>query len=178
MTSEQQPAGVTRRGILLGAAGGVAAALAPAASSAALAQGASVSGIVFEENNGSGNTGGPACQMCSSRTAGMSRSPTRQGRYTLPLPDEATIFVVKPSGFMPPVDPVTGSPRFYRLHQPEWLAGLAGPRLRRRRADRRRCPPRSILRCAVRTSRRNSRWCCSPIRSPNRRRKSISSART
>ncbi len=24
------------------------------------------------------------------------------GRYTLPLPDEATIFVIKPAGFMPP----------------------------------------------------------------------------
>ena len=41
------------------------------------------------------------------------------GRYVLPLPDEATIFVVKPAGYMPPVDPVPQSPRFYRLHQPK-----------------------------------------------------------
>ena len=41
------------------------------------------------------------------------------GRYTLPLPDEATIFVVKPAGFMPPVEPLTNLPRFYRHHQPK-----------------------------------------------------------
>src|SRR5580698_1927049 len=117
MTSEQQPAGVTRRGILLGAAGGVAAALTPAASTAALAQGASVSGIVFEENNGSAarGPGVPNVLVSNGRDVAVTDA---QGRYTLPLPDEATIFVVKPSGFMPPVDPVTGSPRFYRLHQP------------------------------------------------------------
>ena len=32
--------------------------------------------------------------------------------------DEATIFVIKPAGFMPPVDPLTRLPRFYRHHQP------------------------------------------------------------
>ena len=42
-----------------------------------------------------------------------------EGRYRLPLPDEAVISVIKPAGFMPPVDPKTGSPRFYHLHQPE-----------------------------------------------------------
>jgi hypothetical protein len=41
------------------------------------------------------------------------------GRYTLPLPEEATIFVVKPRGFMPPVEPATNLPRFYRHHQPK-----------------------------------------------------------
>jgi hypothetical protein len=43
------------------------------------------------------------------------------GRYTLPLPDECTIFVVKPAGFMPPVDLATRLPRFYRHHQPNGL---------------------------------------------------------
>ena len=41
------------------------------------------------------------------------------GRYTLPLPDEATIFVVKPAGFMPPLEPATNLPRFYRHYQPK-----------------------------------------------------------
>ena len=41
------------------------------------------------------------------------------GRYTLPLPDEATIFVIKPAGFMPPVEPLTNLPRFYRHHYPK-----------------------------------------------------------
>src|ERR1700722_15596672 len=148
MTIEQQPAGVTRRDILLGAAGGVAAALTPAASAAALAQGASVSGIVFEENNGSAarGPGVPNVLVSNGRDVAVTDA---QGRYTLPLPDEATIFVVKPSGFMPPVDPVTGSPRFYRLHQPNGSPASLGlafegvapagalpapPPLRRRRA--------------------------------------------
>ena len=41
------------------------------------------------------------------------------GRYTLPLPDEATIFVIKPVGFMPPIELLTNLPRFYRHHQPK-----------------------------------------------------------
>ncbi len=41
------------------------------------------------------------------------------GRYTLPLPEEATIFVIKPAGFMPPIEPLTNLPRFYRHHQPK-----------------------------------------------------------
>jgi len=40
------------------------------------------------------------------------------GRYTLPLPEEATIFVIKPVGFMPPVEPLT-SATLLRHHQPK-----------------------------------------------------------
>lgn len=41
------------------------------------------------------------------------------GRYALPLPEEATIFVIQPKGFMSPVEPATNLPRFYRHHQPK-----------------------------------------------------------
>ena len=41
------------------------------------------------------------------------------GRYTLPLDGSAIIHVIKPAGFMPPVDPKSGSPRFYYIHQPD-----------------------------------------------------------
>ena len=41
------------------------------------------------------------------------------GRYTLPLPGPAIVHVIKPAGFTPPVDPKTGSPRFYYIHQPD-----------------------------------------------------------
>ena len=121
MTGERQFAGVTRREVLLGAAGGVAAAMTPAGSTGALAQAATVAGVVFEDRSGSGKRGPddpgvPDVLVSNGRDVAVTDA---DGRYVLPLPDEATIFVVKPAGFMPPVDPVTGSPRFYRLHQPK-----------------------------------------------------------
>ncbi len=120
MTGERQSTGVTRREILFAAAGGVAAALAPAGSTPAFAQGATVSGVVFEDRDGSGartpDAAGVANVLVSNgRDVAVTDA---QGRYTLPLPDEGVIFVIKPAGYMPPVDPATQLPRFHRLHQP------------------------------------------------------------
>ena len=114
--------GVTRREVLLGAAGGLAFAAMDAPEAGAQdAQGATVSGIVFEDRDGSG-----APSASNPRLAGVLVSNGREvavtgadGRYTLPLPEEATVFVVKPAGFMPPVEPLTNLPRFYRHHQPK-----------------------------------------------------------
>ena len=112
---------VTRRDLLVGAAGGIAlAALDPASSPAAGAQGATVSGVVFEDRDGSGatsaaNPGVPGVLVSNGRDVAVTGA---EGRYTLPLPDEATIFVVKPAGYTPPLDPVN-LPRFYRHHQPQ-----------------------------------------------------------
>ena len=109
---------VTRRDVLVGAAGGLAyAAFDP---SEAGAQEATVSGIVFEDRDGSGspspaNPGLADVLVSNGRDVAVTGA---DGRYTLPLPDEATIFVVKPSGFMAPIDPLTRLPRFYRHHQP------------------------------------------------------------
>ena len=181
--------GVTRREVLIGAAGGLALAAVEAfgnrkAQNSPTAQVSSPPPppppLVFEDRDGSGmsgpnNPGLAGVLVSNGRDVAVTDA---DGRYTLPLPDEATIFVIKPSGFMPPVDPLD---RFAALLSPspaEGLAGLARPHLRGSRADRRRCPPRSISRCAARTSRRRSKSCCSPIRSRNRRPKSISSART
>ncbi len=109
---------VTRRDVLMGAAGGLALAAVPAGP--ALAQAATVSGVVFEDRDGSGaagpaNPGLPGVLVSNGEAVAVSGA---DGRYTLPLPDEATIFVVKPAGFMPPLDAHTNLPRFYRLHQP------------------------------------------------------------
>ena len=109
----------SRRDALLVAAGGVAAALT--APGAARADTATVSGLVFEDKDGSGKPGpgnpGLAGVLVSN---GKDIAVTdADGRYTLPLPEEAVIFVIKPAGFMPPVDPATNLPRFYRLHQPD-----------------------------------------------------------
>ena len=121
MSNEPQLGGVTRREVLLGVAGGLAAGLIPLRASGALAQAAVVSGIVFEDRSGSGARGpndpGVANVLVSN---GVDVAVTNaEGRYTLPLPDEGTIFVVKPAGFMPPIDPITNLPRFYRVHQPD-----------------------------------------------------------
>jgi C terminal of Calcineurin-like phosphoesterase/N terminal of Calcineurin-like phosphoesterase/Calcineurin-like phosphoesterase len=110
--------GVTRRDVLVGAASGLAlAAIDPGET---LAQEATVSGIVFEDRDGTG-----IASASNPGLAGALVSNGRDvvatdvgGRYALPLPDEATIFVVKPAGYMPPVDPATNLPRFYRHHQP------------------------------------------------------------
>ena len=109
---------MTRRDVLFGAAGGLA--LAAIDPGEALADGPTVSGIVFENRDGTGvagpaNPGLPGVLVSNGRDVAVTDA---GGRYTLPLPDEATIFVVKPAGFMPPVDPKTNLPRFYRHHYP------------------------------------------------------------
>src|SRR5580658_9850824 len=98
MTGERQFAGVTRREVLLGAGGGVAAAMALAGSTGALAQAATVAGVVFEDRSGSGKRGPddpgvPDVLVSNGRDVAVTDA---EGRYVLPLPDEATIFVVKP----------------------------------------------------------------------------------
>ena len=109
----------SRRDALFVAAGGVAAALK--AAGAARADTATVSGLVFEDKDGSGkpgpgNSGLAGVLVSNGKDIAVTDA---DGRYTLPLPEEAVIFVVKPAGFMPPVDPATNLPRFYRLHQPD-----------------------------------------------------------
>ncbi len=114
--------GVTRREVLVGAASGLAlAAFEPGEAHAQDAGGATVAGQVFEDRDGSGLASaanpGVANVLVSNGRDVVATGP--DGRYTLPLPDEATIFVIKPAGFMPPLDPLTNLPRFYRHHQPK-----------------------------------------------------------
>src|SRR5271165_767089 len=121
--------GITRREVLIGAAGVLALAAVEARraeaeeSQAAQVSGqfsAQVTGLVFEDRDGSGVASaanpGIADVLVSNGRDVETTGP--DGRYTLPLPEEATIFVVKPAGFMTPVDPATRLPRFYRHHQP------------------------------------------------------------
>jgi hypothetical protein len=120
--SDRHGEGVTRREALIGAAGGLA--LAAVESSRAWAQDSprsQVSGIVFEDRDGSGaaspaNPGLAGVLVSNGRDVAVTGA---DGRYSLPLPDEATIFVIKPAGFMPPVARDTNLPRFYRHHCPE-----------------------------------------------------------
>ena len=123
--AESNGRAVTRRDLLMSAAGGLAlAAIEPrggAAEDAPEKQAAAkVSGLVFEDRDGSGvasaaNPGLPGVLVSNGREVAVTGL---DGRYALPLPDEATIFVVKPAGFTPPLDAGTNLPRFYRVHQP------------------------------------------------------------
>ncbi len=120
--SEHHGDGVTRRDVLIGAAGGLAlAAIEPRQAEAQNASAPQVSGIVFEDRNSSGvssaaNPGLAGVLVSNGRDVAVTGP---DGRYTLPLPEEATIFVIKPAGFMPPIEPLTNLPRFYRHHQPK-----------------------------------------------------------
>ena len=104
--SEWLSNGVTRREVLVGAASGLAlVAVEPHRAAAQDASETQVSGMVFENRDGSG-----APSAANPGLAGVLVSNGRDisvtgvdGRYTLPLPEEATIFVVKPPGFMPPL---------------------------------------------------------------------------
>ncbi len=114
--------GVTRREVLVGTASALALAAIDAGEARAQdAGGATVAGQVFEDRDGSGLASaanpGIANVLVSNGRDVVATGP--DGRYTLPLPDEATIFVVKPAGFMPPLDPLTNLPRFYRHHRPK-----------------------------------------------------------
>jgi hypothetical protein len=115
---------LTRREILLSAAGAAAAALAPTgaarADEAVISVVKHVSGIVYEDRGGSrvrgeGDPGVAGVLVSNGKDVDVTDA---EGRYVLPAPEEGAIFVVKPAGYMVPVDPVTQLPRFYRLHQP------------------------------------------------------------
>jgi hypothetical protein len=114
--------GITRRDVLIGAAGGLAfVAIEPQRAESQASPEAEISGVVFEDRNGSGapspsNPGLAGVMVSNGRDIAITGA---DGRYTLPLPEEATIFVIKPAGFMPPVEPLTNLPRFYRHHRPK-----------------------------------------------------------
>ena len=124
--SEHHSDGMTRRDLLIGAANGLALAAAePLRAETQASQAGQVSGqvagVVFENKDGSGissaaNPGIAGVLVSNGRDVALTGA---DGRYTLPLPDEATIFVIKPAGFMPPVERGTNLPRFYLHHYPK-----------------------------------------------------------
>lgn len=108
---------LTRRETVAGAA---ALALAPLAAHAQAAPPAGqVTGIVYEDRGAKGRRGPddpglPDVLVSNGREVARTDA---QGRYTLPIGDEAVIFVVKPTGFALPPGP-DGLPLFSYLHQP------------------------------------------------------------
>src|SRR5262249_17610052 len=110
---------LTRRDVMKGGAAALAASSVPLQQAAA--QGATVTGVVFEDRSGSGrrqpgDPGIPGVLVSNGREVAKTDA---SGRYSLPIEDEAVIFVIKPTGYMVPVEPGTMLPRFYYIHQPK-----------------------------------------------------------
>jgi hypothetical protein len=110
---------VTRRDTLLLGLAGAAAAFSGAS---ALSQEAiEASGVVFEDRDSTGKPGpnnpGLADVLVSNGREVVATDAS--GRWRLPAPSPCVFFVIKPAGFTPPVDKLTGSPRFYYLHSPD-----------------------------------------------------------
>src|SRR5262249_58732502 len=112
--SERMIDDLTRRDVMKGgAAAALVATSAPLQQAAA--QGASVSGVVFEDRSGSGrrqpgDPGIPGVLVSNGREVAKTDA---NGRYSLPIEEETAVFVIKPTGWMVPVEPGTILPRFY-----------------------------------------------------------------
>ena len=96
-----------REALALGLAGGLMA--AGGARAAETAQ-----GTVYEDRDG--RPGLPGVLVSNGRDVTVTDA---QGRWSLPAPSPCVFFVIKPAGYMPPVDPLTHSPRFSYVHSPE-----------------------------------------------------------
>ena len=102
--------GVTMRRLLLSVA-----VLAVAISAGA----AEVSGTVFHDMNGNGlwDDGEPGIAEVAVSNGEQVVLTDGQGRYSLEVRDPGIVFLIKPSGWMTPVDPVKNTPNFYYLHR-------------------------------------------------------------
>jgi C terminal of Calcineurin-like phosphoesterase/N terminal of Calcineurin-like phosphoesterase/TAT (twin-arginine translocation) pathway signal sequence/Calcineurin-like phosphoesterase len=111
---------LTRRDVMKGGAAAAALAATSVPLRPGLAQGASVTGFVFEDRSGGGRRqpGDPGIAGVLVSNGREVAKTDASGRYTLPIEDEAVVFVIKPTGYMVPVEPGTMLPRFYYIHQP------------------------------------------------------------
>jgi hypothetical protein len=110
---------VTRRDVVKGGAAAVSLAAASSPGSAfAAGDLPTVRGVVYEDLSGTGRrqpddpgiAGVLVSNGCDVVRTGS------DGRYALPLHDEAIIFVIKPTGYAVPLDGML--PRFYYIHRP------------------------------------------------------------
>ncbi len=129
MTDHPSP-GITRRQSFAVAAG-LALALgerAEAAETPAAGEAVTANGTVFEDIDGTGRlaagaTGLGGIMVSNGRDVVKTDA---DGRWSLPARPGDALFVIKPSGYMTPVDPVTLMPRFSHLHLPEGTPASLG----------------------------------------------------
>ena len=106
---------------------GLAGAAALLAGAPALAE-EQASGLVFADRDGTGRPGpqNPGLVGVLVSNGRDVVATDANGRWRLPAPSPCVFFVIKPAGHMPPVDPLTGSPRFYYLHSPDGSPAALG----------------------------------------------------
>ncbi|WP_216851169.1 metallophosphoesterase N-terminal domain-containing protein, partial [Acidisphaera sp. L21] len=109
--------GVTRRQTFAAAAG---LALAGVNGAAAQTTGETANGTVFEDLNGT-RRGVPGVMVSNGRDVVKTDA---DGRYAIPVRAGDSVFVIKPAGYMTPVDPATQLPRFSYLHVPQGTPDL------------------------------------------------------
>jgi hypothetical protein len=106
-----------RQAMAAGAAAGLAGIAGPAFAQAP----ATARGTVFEDTDGSFRRG-PASRGIQGVLVsnGHEVVPTdAEGRWSLPVAEGDSVFVIKPTGWAPPVDPATQLPRFAHVHAPD-----------------------------------------------------------
>lgn len=115
LTRRQIMAGATAAGLLAATGATPTRADAPARPFEVTAQ-----GVVFEDADGSGRRGpdskGVAGVMVSNGSDVVLTD--ADGRWRLPVVPGESLFVIKPGGWMVPVDPATGLPRFAYAYAP------------------------------------------------------------
>ena len=116
--------GVTRRQAMAGAAGlALAGAAQRTAAQPAVQSGANTTahGTVFADTDGSGrraagSAGLPGVMVSNGRDVVLTDA---AGRWSIAVQPGDAVFVIKPTGYMTPVDPVTQLPRFSHLYAPD-----------------------------------------------------------
>lgn len=91
------------------------------ANTAYLAEGAHFAkGVVFQDDNGNGllDTGEHGLGGVGVSNGEEVVVTDDSGQYVLPVTDDTILFVIKPGGWMTPVDPVTQLPKFFYVHKP------------------------------------------------------------
>ncbi len=79
-----------------------------------------VSGVVFHDlnTNGTREDGEPGIAGVAVSNGADVVVTAEGGNYTLEITDPGIVFVVKPTGWSPPPDPVTNTLKFYYMHRP------------------------------------------------------------
>ena len=123
---------VTRRDVVRGGSAALTLATTTLPAFARVDHAAIATGVVFEDRSGGGRR-----QAADRGIAGVLVSNGREvvrtdgeGRYALPVGEEAIIFVIKPTGYAVPLERGTLLPRFYYIHQAEGTPAHLGLRYR------------------------------------------------
>lgn len=82
---------------------------------------APVAGRVFHDQNDNGvlDAGEPGVSGVAVSNGEAVVVTDGEGQYTLEVADPGIVFMIKPAGWMPPLDPAKKTPNFYYMHRPD-----------------------------------------------------------